>query len=110
MGSGRVIKALAVAFVVGFATPQATPDGWLVYFFWGAGLCAFVFACLAAGSAQDHEQSPPKSLAIRAVLWSVIGTDRPSARLADKMALLLFFAALSYLVGLTIGAFVAVGA
>ncbi len=90
--------------------PLCTPDGWLVYFFWSAVLSALVFACLAAGSAQDHEQPPPKSLVTRAALWAAIGTDRPGARLADKKAMLLFFAAVSFLAGLSAGAFVAIRA
>lgn len=104
----RLLTIVVAIFVAGLATPFAAPASWLAYLFWIAGLCALVFGALSAASGQEDGQSRSKSAATRTALWLTIGTDRPGARLTDRSALMCFFATLSFLAGLTVGAFAAV--
>ena len=107
MDKRHIVIALATATLLGVGTALAAPGDWLGYFFLGAGFAALVFGSLAAASAKDKPEPGPGSAA-KIALWLTLGTDRPMAGIADIQALICFFGALAFLVGLTIGAFGAV--
>ena len=89
--------------VAGGITPCLVPNEWLKYVLWACLGGLLLFSSLAAGSAQD-DQTKSRSM----LLWLVIGTDRPTAKIRDHQALALFFLTLAYLGGFTIGTFGAV--
>ena len=109
MNNHRIAFALVLATAFGVGTALAAPEDWLQYFFWGAGLVSLVFGSLAAASARDQAESTA-SPAAKLVLWFVVGTERPMARVKDMEAVMFFCGALAFLAGLTIGAFGAVHA
>lgn len=107
MGNRRSLIAFTTAVLLGAGTALAVPDDWLGYCFWGAGLAALVFGSLAAASVKDKPDAGPGTAA-KVALWLTVGTDRPTVRITDAQALICFFSALAFLVGLTLGAFGAV--
>lgn len=110
MHKHRALIAVGMTIAAGMLTARFVPSGWLANCFWGAGFCAFVFAVLAASSARDPGHASDPSAAERAALWLIVGTDRPTAAVTDKQALVLFFLALAFLAGLTLETFASISA
>jgi hypothetical protein len=110
MNKSRIAQSLALAAIVGGIIPFVIPSGWLSYVFSGAVVVLLVLAALAAGSADDSQAEMHSGSPGRFVLWLIIGTERPTAKVKDMQALILFYLAIAFLAGLAIGAFGAVHA
>lgn len=108
MTKNRIALALVLAAITGGVIPYVVPAAWLGNILLGALVVTLAFCGLAAGSAQESNSAGRSASAVRVILWLVIGTDQPTAKVKDMQALVLFFAAIAFLVGFAIGAFGAV--
>jgi len=103
MHKRQTIATLAFIAAVGAVLPFVVPNDWLKYAL-GTGLVSALVGCVLCSVSAER-----KKTGIAGVFSLLaIGTSHPEGEVRDPQAMLLFFASLSFLAGLTIGAFIAV--
>lgn len=103
MNKPQIVFALALPAAVGVVIPFVVPSNWLNHALSVGMIFALVSATLCAGSTENKGKG-----VLGVFLFLTLGTSNPEAKVRNPLALLVFFASVFYLAGLTIGAFAAV--